>query len=336
MNNVNDIGSLRHWLNSMLHSDWLGTVLLAVAICLATALAAHLTTIFLKRFLQSKKGPLPAASIFINIGRITVWVLGLSIMLSACFDINVGAAVTALGIGGIAISLGFQDTLSNLIGGLQIIMTGLVEPGERIKVSNYTGTVRDVTWRHTTIVDVEGQSIVIPNSVINTQALIKLPPETDVRVNIVITDTGDDLDELVKDMEQRIDEAVEKIAVIKNKTDITVNGKTERGYNALVSLTVGEGVKRGTVIDTVMRAISKCAHKSKSSHAHGHRKALLAGESDFNDPKPSENSPLEALKSKLEDVGDLFAGKKAASETPDDTSGTKPKKDDAGEQPSAK
>lgn len=46
--------------------------------------------------------------------------VGGSVMLSTCFGIDVSAAITALGIGGIAISLGFQDTISNLIGGVQV------------------------------------------------------------------------------------------------------------------------------------------------------------------------------------------------------------------------
>lgn len=259
----NVIKDLKNWLNSLLNSEWLGTIVLAVAIILLTAILSHLATISLKRILKSNKGPLPSVSIFINIGRIAIWVLGASFMLSICFNINVGAAITALGVGGIAISLGFQDTLSNLIGGLQIIMTGLVEPGDRIKVSGYTGIVHDVTWRHTTIVNVQGERVVIPNSVINKEALTKLPPETDVRVEIVITETDAVLDELIPMLEKEIDAAVSKVAVIETNTKISVTGKTEYGYKALISLSVGMGVKKGVVVDTVMHSISACAHKAK-------------------------------------------------------------------------
>ena len=62
---------------------------------------------------------LPSSSIFVNIARGAVWLLGVCIMLSTCYGVDVSAAITALGIGGIAISLGFQDTIANLIGGLQ-------------------------------------------------------------------------------------------------------------------------------------------------------------------------------------------------------------------------
>lgn len=72
------------------------------------------------------KNPLPASSLIINIGRGVVWVIGGSIILQSCFGINPNALVTALGVGGVALSLGLQDTLSNLIGGIQMTLMGVV------------------------------------------------------------------------------------------------------------------------------------------------------------------------------------------------------------------
>ncbi|MFR3452353.1 MAG: mechanosensitive ion channel domain-containing protein [Collinsella sp.] len=59
--------------------------------------------------------------------------------------------VTGLGVVGIAVSLGFQDTLSNLIGGLTVSVSRTVEPGDNIRMgpSGVTGVVQDVTWRAT-------------------------------------------------------------------------------------------------------------------------------------------------------------------------------------------
>lgn len=168
------INAFREWLDKALHFDWLSTAVVIVIIVAVTAVVSHLVTAGLRRVLRSNKGPLPSVSIFVNIGRVVVWAVGASVILSSCFGVNVGAAITALGIGGIAISLGFQQTLSNLIGGLQVIMTGLVEPGDRIKVGTNEGVVQDVTWRSTTIVSDEGNEVIIPNSVINSEALTKI------------------------------------------------------------------------------------------------------------------------------------------------------------------
>lgn len=164
--------TFKNWLDSFLHVDWLSTGITIVIIVIITAICAHIVTVFLHKAFKLNKS-LPAVTIFVNIGRVTIWVIGICIILSSCFGVNVGGAITALGIGGIAISLGFQSTLSNLIGGLQIIMTKLIEPGEHIKVNDFEGTVTDVTWRNTTIITEKGDTVIIPNSVINTTALVK-------------------------------------------------------------------------------------------------------------------------------------------------------------------
>lgn len=270
--------ALKTWLGSVLHSDGLSTLITAAIIAVATAFVAHLVTVFLRKVLKSNKGPLPAVSIFVNIGRVTVWVVGLCVILSSCFNVNVGAAVTALGIGGIAVSLGFQDTLSNLIGGLQIIMTKLVEPGDRIKVSSYEGMVTDVTWRHTTIMTARGERVVIPNSVINTSALVKLAPEDDIRLDIFIDSGEESLDDVVSRMQDEVNLAVSKVAVMMEKAQINVTGKTERGYQAMLTFATGKGTKRSVAIDTALKAIAGSAHRAKQ-HKRTTMKSKLAEKS---------------------------------------------------------
>lgn len=267
--------ALKNWLGSILHSDWLSTLITAVIIAVATAVVAHLVTVFLRKVLKSNKGPLPAVSIFVNIGRVTVWVVGLCVILSSCFNVNVGAAVTALGIGGIAVSLGFQDTLSNLIGGLQIIMTKLIEPGDRIKVSSYEGMVTDVTWRHTTIMTARGEKVVIPNSVINTSALVKLAPEDDIRLDISIDPGEEALDDVVAKMQDEVNLAVGKVAVLMEKAQINVTGKTDRGYQAMLTFATGKGTKRSVAIDTALKAIAGSGRRTKQ-HKKPTMKSKLA------------------------------------------------------------
>ena len=96
----------------------LGGVLLKALIIIAiTAVVARALRKLLNKMLSHDGSPLPSSTIFLNIANVIVWVCGLSIMLSTCFNFDLSAAITALGVGGIAISLGCQDTISNLVGG---------------------------------------------------------------------------------------------------------------------------------------------------------------------------------------------------------------------------
>lgn len=110
--------------------------------------------------------------------RIIVWVIGICCVLSMCFNVNISAMVTGLGVVGIAVSLGFQDTLSNLIGGLTVSVSRTVEPGDNIRMgpSGVTGVVQDVTWRYTSIKDSSGTITNIPNSLMTSTAVCKLSP----------------------------------------------------------------------------------------------------------------------------------------------------------------
>lgn len=87
-----------------------------------------------------------------------------------------GVAQTALGGAGVLAliaGLAAQEALSNVIGGLFIISFRPFQIGHLIKVTDsMTGTVTDITLRHTIIRNFENKRIVIPNSVINKEKLI--------------------------------------------------------------------------------------------------------------------------------------------------------------------
>ena len=97
------------------------------------------------------KTNLPSASLFINFLRILLWFLAVLVVLKPVFGITPSTLLTALGVGGLALSFGMKDTISNLIGGFTLMVSHVISPGDNIKVSNASGRVRDITWRHTII-----------------------------------------------------------------------------------------------------------------------------------------------------------------------------------------
>ena len=199
---------LQNYIDAIVRTDWVTTAISAVVILAITAVVARLTRRFLGRVLAiNEERDLPSSSIFINIARGAVWITGVCIMLSTCFRVDVSAAITALGIGGIAISLGFQDTLSNLIGGLQVSLLRIIKPGDNIEVGSSTGVVKDITWRHTTIRNGAGEEVLIPNSIISKTALTHLPPTNQVSLAIVVTTEGQHLDEVAEAIERKAGEA---------------------------------------------------------------------------------------------------------------------------------
>ncbi len=79
------------------------------------------------------------------------------------FGIDVTTGVAALGIGGIALALGAQKTVENLVGSVTLIADKPVQVGDFCKVGDVVGTVEDVGIRSTRIRTLERTVVTIPN-----------------------------------------------------------------------------------------------------------------------------------------------------------------------------
>ncbi len=248
---------LQQHIENLIRADWLNTALSVVVILVFTAIVARLVTKFLRHMLNfNEEKNLPSSSIFINIGRGVVWGLGICVMLSTCFKVDVSAAIAAMGIGGIAISLGFQDTISNLIGGLQVSLMRIVKPGDNIQVGTSTGVVKDVTWRHTTIKNSRGEEVVIPNSIINKTALVHLPPVNQVTVPFVATAGSTHLDEVAAAIEQTAKEAALGVGQLTKDPAVSFSEITESGFKGSVVFRVADSRNGAKAADAVLRAIA--------------------------------------------------------------------------------
>lgn len=107
---------------------------------------------------------LPATSILGNIAKAIVYVIGFIFILQT-FGVAIAPLVTALGVGGIAVALALQPTLSNLFSGLQLIASGKINIGDFVQLEGgQKGFIRDITWRNTTIETAQNNVIVVPNS----------------------------------------------------------------------------------------------------------------------------------------------------------------------------
>lgn len=105
-----------------------------------------------------------SSSILSNIIRVIIYCLGIILILHN-FGIAIAPLVTALGVGGLAVALALQSTLSNLFAGLQIIASGKINIGDFVQLENgQKGFIRDITWRNTAIETSQNNFVIVPNS----------------------------------------------------------------------------------------------------------------------------------------------------------------------------
>lgn len=240
--------------------DFLGKIIAAIVILVIVGAVSHVLVKWLRHIMQRDSNPIPQSSIFVNITRGIIWGVGICLVLDSCFNVNMSALIAALGVGGIALSLGFQDTLSNLIGGVQISFMRIVQPGDNIQVGNNKGVVRDVTWRHATIKNRNGETVVIPNSVISKNAVVHLPPPERISVPFMAL-SSNDLDSMAEQIVQIAHEIAAQYAEIVSEPNVLFTEVTAEGIMGKVLLEIDDAEQATPVSDAITRAIAPIVRK---------------------------------------------------------------------------
>jgi small-conductance mechanosensitive channel len=139
-------------------------ILSIIIISSVIIVVSRMSVDLIKVYTSKMSDVLPSASIFMNITRLLVYGLGLLIILQT-LGISITPLLTALGVGGLAVALALQPTLSNLFAGLQILLSRQLKPGDYVKLdTGEEGYVVDITWRNITIRALPNNMIVVPNS----------------------------------------------------------------------------------------------------------------------------------------------------------------------------
>ncbi len=101
-----------------------------------------------------------------------IWIIVL-VTLLGYFGIQITGIVAALGVGGLAVALAFQDTLKEFFAGAYIVIDRPVRIGDYVELdSGEKGTVMDIGWRSTKIRVLGNNILIIPNSKLATSKII--------------------------------------------------------------------------------------------------------------------------------------------------------------------
>jgi small-conductance mechanosensitive channel len=96
--------------------------------------------------------------------RLFVLALGGLIILDT-LRISITPLIASLGVGGLAVGLALQGTLSNLFAGVQVIGTQPIRVGDFVKLeSGEEGYVTEIGWRATRIRMLPNNTVIIPNA----------------------------------------------------------------------------------------------------------------------------------------------------------------------------
>jgi small-conductance mechanosensitive channel len=122
-----------------------------------------------------------------NLARGAVVTVGALVTLSM-MGISITPFLTALGVGGLAVALGLQDTLSNLFAGFWVSVARQVRLGDYIKLdTGQEGFVVDVSWRTTSIRMLANNLVIVPNAKLAQAIIINYNlPEKHMAVSVSV------------------------------------------------------------------------------------------------------------------------------------------------------
>lgn len=198
----------------------------------------------------------PSMSILVNLARVGIWAIALAVVLQPVFGIEPNAVITALGVTGVAISLGVQDTVSNLIGGLFLLVGKVITVGDYITVDSTKGIVTDIDLRTTTVWLRTGNVEVIPNSSLNNGSLAKLDPSNAGCCGVPIVIRPDaDVDAVTKEVVSLVAGALGDRRDPAYDTTVRLEGFDAYGTKATIWIHVKDDVTFTPAQDAVARAL---------------------------------------------------------------------------------
>ena len=131
---------------------------------------SRVIAIFIMKHIEVRKGHEKTPQLLSNVIASIVYLIAF-LMILGYFGIDITPLITTLGIGGLAVGLALQGTLTNFFAGLNLISDRPISVGDYIEIIGQTsGYVEDIGWRSTRIrtepegVDLPNTVIVIPNA----------------------------------------------------------------------------------------------------------------------------------------------------------------------------
>lgn len=241
---------------------YLTKIIQIIIIISVTISLANLLVRILKNYIEESNLSLPTSGLFYGILKLTVYLIGLLIILNS-IGISITPMITALGVGGLAVALALQDTLSNLFAGIHILVEKTIKIGDLIRLEGgQEGVVEDITWRTTRIRTISNNLVVIPNRNLSQSIVVNFSmPEKPMVVPIPLSVSySSDIEKVERVLAEELEKAkVEVEGIFKEKEPVVRfnPGFGENSLNFTVFLYVEDFQKQFLVQSEVRKRIFK-------------------------------------------------------------------------------
>ena len=163
--------------------DRLFAAVISLIVCV---IAIHLIMRVLRRVVDRSRLSEALGRFLLRLCRIALdFVTILIVAGSLGFDVTALLAVFSLL--GLALTLSIQNSLSNLMSGIVILVTKPFTVGEYIESGGVAGTVRDIGLFYTQMTTLDNKAIYVPNSELSATKIINYTREPNRRVDLIFS-----------------------------------------------------------------------------------------------------------------------------------------------------
>lgn len=164
--------------------SFIPTIILAIIIYVAGVFLNKLVLSIFAKGVERSRMDQTVQKFLSSVIKIIITALVLIIVLTV-LGIPMTSIITVLGTAGVAVGLALKDSLSNVAGGVLLLINQTIKVGNFVEIGAYSGVVEEVSILFTKIVTPDNKDIFIPNGVVSTSSVINYSSEGERRVDLV-------------------------------------------------------------------------------------------------------------------------------------------------------
>ena len=174
------------------------SVLAAIVILIAGWIVAEWAKRGMDRVLDRPRFDTTLRPLLASLVRYLILLLTLLAVLDR-FGVQTASFIAMLGAAGLAIGLALQGTLSNVAASVMLLLSRPYRVGEVVTINGQTGTVRDISLFHTTLLTSNMNYVIIPNAMVFSGMIVNITREPTRRLEFnVFIDYAADVEKAVQ------------------------------------------------------------------------------------------------------------------------------------------
>jgi small-conductance mechanosensitive channel/CRP-like cAMP-binding protein len=147
---------------------------LAIGIAVALVITRLLDYIFFEVAFRLRR-KVAAPALLRQIVGLLVFGIAVAILFRLVLDVKLTGVLATSAILSVVIGLALQDTLGNLFSGLALHLEKSIQVGDMVRWGEIFGTVEELSWRAIKVRTMEGNVLLIPNSIASRERLEVFP-----------------------------------------------------------------------------------------------------------------------------------------------------------------